>query len=538
MKSIRYIFIFFIVLSVIFTTKVFSIITFANTTYDFENFTEDDALSFIEEHNIEVPNKMLDWEKFGDFTKNLIVQSYRNPNIPFSFNYYKTQKYAEDIRLAVGSYVNKEGISKYSKSTYNLRWNTVMDEYGNWVTSGGYYNQDWREYNCYAYSINRREIPHFYHSLDVYTPGDMSSLESVEIIGANIETLAEFVKNDLEAMGYLDVTLFDYIPTVNETQELICIRNDYYDYHCMRYDQATDAWYHKPGDSAILKYNYIPSNDISWLGEWSVEGIEALTNISYSSDIIFIRYSKNIINTSSNNFKNIGIQQGKDVLYELNFDTIDHYILRIMSYYDVKYEVYNSDFDVVLSGLDNDIYTCLAVDQDKYYLRMNFESNLIADAVSVSLFADYDDFTYLDDYSHSYICNGCGYTKFSLHNFECYESTESLHTEICTDCEYSRNYLSNPQYANIDDNNHIVSCLDCEYSITEGHTYEAQQFNAFQHNLVCACGKVKDEKQGHIWTGDWGGLKCLLCGYKKPLAPGDDFIIIKGQDPEIEEETE
>ena len=38
--------------------------------YDFENFTEEDAISFVEEHNIETPQKIRDWEKLAFLPNN------------------------------------------------------------------------------------------------------------------------------------------------------------------------------------------------------------------------------------------------------------------------------------------------------------------------------------------------------------------------------------------------------------------------------------------------------------------------------------
>ena len=150
------------ILLIILHIHFFSTIIYAEKTYDFANFTEEDAISFVEEHNIEIPTKLLNWDELGSFTKDIIVQSYNDPSIPFGFNYSKTQKYAEDIRGAVGYYTSQNNVSTCSTSSYVLRNNTVMDENGNWVTSGGYYNQDWINYNCYAYALNRCEMSNFY----------------------------------------------------------------------------------------------------------------------------------------------------------------------------------------------------------------------------------------------------------------------------------------------------------------------------------------------------------------------------------------
>ena len=62
-----------------------------------------------------------------------------------------------------------------SEYTYSLRYNTVADEDGNWVTQGGAYYDVWENYNCYAFAIDRVEYPQFYPSgvYIQYQPGNM-----------------------------------------------------------------------------------------------------------------------------------------------------------------------------------------------------------------------------------------------------------------------------------------------------------------------------------------------------------------------------
>ena len=57
-------------LFIVLCTLIFTTTIVASNLYDFENFTEEDAISFVEEHNIETPQKIRDWEKFGIFTNN------------------------------------------------------------------------------------------------------------------------------------------------------------------------------------------------------------------------------------------------------------------------------------------------------------------------------------------------------------------------------------------------------------------------------------------------------------------------------------
>ena len=109
-------------------------------------------MAFVEDHNIEIPTKLLQSNYLSVFTRELILQSYQSPNVPFCFNYSETQEYAEDIRVAVASYVNYGAVlMTVSATSYSLLYNKVQNTTGNWVTSGGAFNPRWYNYNCYAF---------------------------------------------------------------------------------------------------------------------------------------------------------------------------------------------------------------------------------------------------------------------------------------------------------------------------------------------------------------------------------------------------
>ena len=89
--------------------------------------------------------------------------------------------------------------------------------------------------------------------------------EDIEIIKTKIDTIfnnsISAYKENLEKMGYTNIFSTPSIQAITDDQELICIRMCEVDYHFMRYDIETNAWYHKPGLTAVLKYNYVPSNN-------------------------------------------------------------------------------------------------------------------------------------------------------------------------------------------------------------------------------------------------------------------------------------
>ncbi len=165
-------------------------------------------------------------------------------------------------------------------SAYQLQENLVQNSSGEWVTSGGAWDDDYDRYNCYAYAIRRFEnLPFYPTDFDQYQPGSFSVSPPFDDSTGNVYAVADIVVDDLEALGYTNVVTSSTIPSINTNQALICIRTGIffeepliYDYHLMRYDISTNAWYHKPGSSAILKYKFIPSNERLWHCESSNGG--------------------------------------------------------------------------------------------------------------------------------------------------------------------------------------------------------------------------------------------------------------------------
>ncbi len=414
--------VFVLVVSLLVSLFLFPVNAVDVNTYDFSNFTEAESMAFVEENNIEIPAKLQRSDHLSEFTRELILQSYKSPDLPFLFNYTPTQEYAEDIREAVKTHLNLSTVSSVNSSTtYTLQHSKVMDQNGNWAVSGGYFNTKWYKYNCYAYSINRAEQPQYYSSGDYiqYQPGNMSGLGSFDDC-ATIEQLVNIVCEDLTDMGYSNISTYYTIPTIDSSQELICVRMLYdVDYHFMRYDIATDSWYHKPSYTAVLKYNYTPSNSYTWSNEVSYQGVESPASIEYDSSIVFITYSKNQINIGQNSTTSREyIEPQKDVFCELNVSYGGHYDINLKSNYSFKYEIYNDEFDVVYSGTGTSIDKRLTTSgAQKYYLRMNFVSyaqRYYVD-VSVSHSHSYDaSYKWLSYTQHRSIC-GCGASTTSGH---------------------------------------------------------------------------------------------------------------------------
>lgn len=145
-------------------------------------------------------------------------------------------------------------------------------------------------------------------------------------------------------------------------------------------------------------------------------------------------------------------------------------------------------------------------------------------------------YNYVNSSTHSSVCSGCGDTITKSHSFACDGEENSLHYEKCADCGYRVNQLTKYQYSNMG-TTHAKTCTDCGTSITENHNYEGKIIDELQHSLECDCGATNGT-QGHIWTScGIGKVKCILCEFKRILAPGENIPIIKNK-TELEEETE
>ena len=443
--------VFVLVVSLLLSLFAFSASAVTDNEYDFPNFTEADSMAFVEEQNIEIPINLQQSDYLSTFTRELIVKSYESPDTPFLFNYPPTQEYAENIREAVRAHIDFAAVSAVATTTAtSLQYSKVMDSNGNWVVSGGDFDIKWLYYNCYAYSINRAEQPQYYSSGEYiqYQPGNMSGAGRF-VKGTSIDELANIVCADLTSMGYSNISTFSTIPAIDSSQELICVRmlKDR-DYHFMRYDLATDAWYHKPGNTAVLKYNYTPSNSYIWNNECSDSSGEVHpATFEYDSNIVFIKYSKNLINVGQHSTSREYIEPRKDVFCELNFGAAGHYDINLESTYSFKYEIYDEDFDVISSGTGASIDTCLTTSGvSKYYLRMNFVSYSQLHYVDVSV----------ESHSHSYLASHT-WLSYTQHRSTCCCGLSTIGPHVVA----SGAFAGGAQYA---------TCLTCGGLATSGVT--------------------------------------------------------------------
>jgi len=273
--------------------------------------TEEECVEFIIKNGVYIPKEYVDLPELGGFVKSIIQKIEADPYYMFVYGDPENQYFCESIKTLVNEHygaAQNRAPSAPAPTRYTLQYSTVI---GPWT-------DDYKNYNCYAYAIGRTDV--------IWRQG-LISLQDIDKSWP-IATMAGLVKDDLEALGFSDVKVSDTLPNVQNLQpwqNLICIRvttlSLLWDYHFMRYDQASEAWYHKPGTSAILKYNSTPSNFTNWKNETrKSDGQDHDGDVIYNSDIYYIVYNDSFITTQlspatvavSGVRENISIYGGRD----------------------------------------------------------------------------------------------------------------------------------------------------------------------------------------------------------------------------------
>ena len=158
------------------------------------------------------------------------------------------------------------------------------------------WNEDMVDYNCYAYAINLS---------DWCCPGDFGG--GVYDGSADIDEMADLVAGDLSALDYDCIVQHTDLPTsLGDWSNVIAMRKDTTygwvellpgeyiyienDFHFAK--MKSDGWYHKPSDTAVLKFKSSPDNGTMWTNECVDEEGYHLATISYDSPIIYMSYRR------------------------------------------------------------------------------------------------------------------------------------------------------------------------------------------------------------------------------------------------------
>ena len=162
------------------------------------------------------------------------------------------------------------------------------------------------------------------------------------------------------------------------------------------------------------------------------------------SDFILLLVAKNQISVPQTSTSREYIRPGKDVFCELNVDESGYYEVQLSSTYQFKYEIYDEDFDIVISGTGTRYNTILSLVAGKYYLRANFTTNTTLFPVSVLITEHGHSYQYSiinttgsgvggNLYYHQKTCTECSYTAQESHAWQA-NTTQSGTTYTCTKC--------------------------------------------------------------------------------------------------------
>lgn len=196
-----------------------------------------------------------------------------------------------------------------SSEPMSLIDNYFMDGDGNWTDTSCtfYYDEDWVNYNCYAYAIPRFDlVPEYYppdcehygHPTKWYDPGQFAQNYYYPTL-ATAQDIAERVSEDFVALGFESVStsrLQADLPALGKNEELIAVRvtppGVWTDTHFMRYCKEDGFWYHKMDYFGVLKHKYpLTESRVWWRETVGRDGAFTDFDFYYSGEIWLVRYT-------------------------------------------------------------------------------------------------------------------------------------------------------------------------------------------------------------------------------------------------------
>ncbi len=246
------------------------------------SLSEAECRQFLLEHGVVIPDALEDIR-----VKDLFAAIEADPNHKFVFSWTEANNFYDTVYAVLKEYygfITAPLIATPNRTTsaqlqYSqlYEWDQVTMPY----------------YNCYAFAIGLTNSS--------YNPGSFSGGTYVHTDG--VYEVAQVVKADLqEGLGYSCVKVTSSRPTSTTGWEnVIALRKDTTydagtnDYHFAKL--TADGWLHKPGGTAVLKFNNAPTNAVDWILEGYQYGTYFTSAVTYDSDIVYFSY-KSTHNTS------------------------------------------------------------------------------------------------------------------------------------------------------------------------------------------------------------------------------------------------
>lgn len=250
-----------------------------NAVVPLSSLDNEECKQFLLEQGVVIP------EEFSNLDfQELFANIEKNPDIVFVLGWTALGDFLTEVRDVVNVYYGYIAPHSTRASTYTLQYSTLHL----WDPATMPY------YNCYAYVLGRTSTCH---------PGNFSS--QTYNGSSSIATVAQLVKDDLNGgLGYDCVKVQTSRPSSkNGWENVIAVRKDtddeygigYKDYHFAKL--TSSGWYHKPGNSAVLKFNSAPSNSVEWTNE-SYNGYYIEGHITYDSALRYLLYKSSHGNTT------------------------------------------------------------------------------------------------------------------------------------------------------------------------------------------------------------------------------------------------
>ena len=203
----------------------------------------------------------------------LIIQG-KIEALALPFNYDQSN----ELLLGLEGILREKGLCNESvasvQATYTLQDSTMI---GSWDAS-------YVKYNCYAYSLGKRD--------KFLQPGQMSGRSFS--LSMSISQMANVVLADLATEGYWGYTLTAKPNSLPDQYfKVIAMRkaNNGADYHFMRpFSVSVNEWSHKPGGTLPLKWKYSSPGQKVWTNESSIKGVSYAPTVTYNSSIYYIVY--------------------------------------------------------------------------------------------------------------------------------------------------------------------------------------------------------------------------------------------------------
>lgn len=445
--------------------------TAASETKMLSEMSENECIDFVKQYNIKIPDDYSE-EIWAPFIKEIIGIVEENPEYEFGFNYTATLEFANAIKAAVNDYygtsINSNAVQSVSQyatrtSSYALQHSTLVDT---WMPIHNMYN-------CYVYSI---EIPDYY-----YVDPGYWSMQSCDA-SMTIDEIADLTMDDLFALDHERVYSSRTMDTSNlcTNEKIICVRRGTYDYHFMKLNSG--EWYHKPGTSAILKYNHTPSMELIWSDERVLSEGAVGPLRYYDSEIIYISYD------------------GHNWDYVYNSNGTHTKACSICG-------------DVFTSNCE---YNYTYIGDDMHNASCKYCSNGYAGA-----FCSFTT-TYNGDGTHTRSCNGCSNTYTDNCNLQYTNITNTRHSVSCAVCDYSISSQScSVTYTSKGNKTHTVRCTKCNNTYTGNCSITYSYTSSNQHRGSCnKCNYTHTASCYYMTTycgnsslGDVHKKQCQTCGH-------------------------